>query len=81
METKRSENDIVFSGQKLARDIKGSTNSWIQKTQETGKRQIALIEAIIIGVGTLIWGFGDLIWLTANNPKQTFTTLYIKSKF
>ena len=61
MESKRLENDIVFSDDELAHNVRGSTNSLVKIIEKSGERHIALVEALIIGVGTLIWGFGNLI--------------------
>ena len=71
MEKARLENDIVFSDSEIENLARGTTD---QRTNAatvsyvSRDRSIEFIDITILVVGTLIWGFGDLIFnLCANN--------------
>ena len=64
LKEKRLENDIVFSDEELDAGVRGSTNYFISRARsirESGEKRVILIDAIVLILGTVIWGFGDLI--------------------
>ena len=64
LESKRLENDIVFSDDQLKdKALRGSTDALRKDTsnvRENDEKRVALIDALILASGTLIWGFGDI---------------------
>lgn len=64
-EEKREETDIVFSVGDLKKGIRGSTNyiqSRARSIKESGENRVVLIDTFVLVLGTLVWGFGDLLF-------------------
>lgn len=64
-EKKRLETDIVHSDEALSAKVRGSTDELIDRAQsikEAGERRVGLIDIAVLIFGTLVWGFGDLIF-------------------
>ena len=64
LKAKRTERDIVFTDEELEREVRGSTNYFINRArsiQGNNKNRVKLIDGFVLIGGTLIWGFGDLI--------------------
>jgi len=65
LEDKRLENDIVFSDSDLKKEIRGSTNYFISRAialKKTDNKRVVFIDTLVLLSGTLIWGFGDLLF-------------------
>jgi len=63
LEEMRAENDIVFSDADLAAEIRGSTNYFKKRAlaiKERGQKRVIIVDAGILVLGTVVWGFGDL---------------------
>ena len=66
LESKRLENDIVFSDEQLKdKKLKGTTYSLKQNASNKlnkDEKRVNLIYMLILILGTFIWGFGDLVF-------------------
>lgn len=63
-ENNRMENDAVWSDKNLGNEARGTTNYFQTRAnsiRESGEKRVVMIDAAVLVVGTLIWGFGDLI--------------------
>jgi len=64
LEANRLQNDIVFSDSELRKGVRGSTDQLkdkIERDRWSPDNRAAVADLIILVVGTLLWGFGDLL--------------------
>ena len=66
LEERRQEIDIVMRDDEIERGVRGTTDYALKQTKAAFDKKLSLAiwaDLLLLVGGTLVWGFGDLVWL------------------